>query len=378
MKTNNLFDVYPLFEIEPVKGEGCYVYDKNGTKYLDLYGGHAVISVGHSHPYYVQKITEQLQKLAFYSNSVQNNLQTELADKLIELSGCEDYKLFLCNSGAEANENALKLASFVTGKKKVISFKKGFHGRTSAAVNVTDNKKIKAPINKTFKAEIHEWNNLDTVKDSIERSDVCAVIIEGIQGIGGIHVPNKTFLKIISKLCKIHGTLLILDEVQSGYGRSGHFFGYQFADIQPDIISMAKGMGNGFPIGGILIHPKHEAKYGMLGSTFGGNHLACAAGIAVLDIIKNENLMAHAADLGVYFINELKKISSIKEVRGKGLMIGIEFHFAIKALRKRLLFENHIFTGSSSEPNTLRILPPLNVTKVEIDYFIEQLKLQLA
>jgi acetylornithine aminotransferase len=375
---NNLFDVYPLFEIEPVKGEGCYVYDKNGTKYLDLYGGHAVISVGHSHPYYVQKITEQLQKLAFYSNSVQNNLQTELADKLIELSGCEDYKLFLCNSGAEANENALKLASFVTGKKKVISFKKGFHGRTSAAVNVTDNQKIKAPINKTFKAEIHEWNNLDTVKDSIERSDVCAVIIEGIQGIGGIHLPNKKFLKIISKLCKIHDTLLILDEVQSGYGRSGHFFGYQFADIQPDIISMAKGMGNGFPIGGILIHPKHEAKYGMLGSTFGGNHLACAAGIAVLDIIKNENLMAHAADLGVYFINELEKISSIKEVRGKGLMIGIEFDFAIKALRKRLLFENHIFTGSSSEPNTLRILPPLNVTKVEIDYFIEQLKLQLA
>ena len=375
---NNLFDVYPLFDLEPVKGEGCYIYDKEGTKYLDLYGGHAVISVGHSHPHYVQKISEQLQNLAFYSNSVQNSLQVELAEKLVELSGCEDYNLFLCNSGAEANENALKLASFVTGKKKVISFKKGFHGRTSAAVNVTDSNKLKAPINKTFKAEIHEWNNLDTVKASLEKGDVCAVIIEGIQGIGGIHVPNKTFLEIVSKLCKVYNAILILDEVQSGYGRSGNFFGYQFADIQPDIISMAKGMGNGFPIGGILIHPKHEAKYGMLGSTFGGNHLACAAGIAVLDIIKNENLMAHATELGEYFMNELKAIPQVKEVRGRGLMVGVEFDFAVKALRKRLLFENHIFTGSSSEPNTLRILPPLNVTKVEINHFIKHLKAQLA
>ena len=378
MKTNNLFDVYPLFDLEPVKGEGCYIYDKEGTKYLDLYGGHAVISVGHSHPHYVQKISEQLQNLAFYSNSVQNSLQVELAEKLVELSGCEDYNLFLCNSGAEANENALKLASFVTGKKKVISFKKGFHGRTSAAVNVTDSNKLKAPINKTFKAEIHEWNNLDTVKASLEKGDVCAVIIEGIQGIGGIHVPSKTFLEIVSKLCKVYNAILILDEVQSGYGRSGNFFGYQFADIQPDIISMAKGMGNGFPIGGILIHPKHEAKYGMLGSTFGGNHLACAAGIAVLDIIKNENLMAHATELGEYFMNELKAIPQVKEVRGRGLMVGVEFDFAVKALRKRLLFENHIFTGSSSEPNTLRILPPLNVTKVEINHFIKHLKAQLA
>jgi acetylornithine aminotransferase len=375
---NNLFDVYPLFDLEPVKGEGCYIYDKEGTKYLDLYGGHAVISVGHSHPHYVQKISEQLQNLAFYSNSVQNSLQVELAEKLVELSGCEDYNLFLCNSGAEANENALKLASFVTGKKKVISFKKGFHGRTSAAVNVTDSNKLKAPINKTFKAEIHEWNNLDTVKASLEKGDVCAVIIEGIQGIGGIHVPSKTFLEIVSKLCKVYNAILILDEVQSGYGRSGNFFGYQFADIQPDIISMAKGMGNGFPIGGILIHPKHEAKYGMLGSTFGGNHLACAAGIAVLDIIKNENLMAHATELGEYFMNELKAIPQVKEVRGRGLMVGVEFDFAVKALRKRLLFENHIFTGSSSEPNTLRILPPLNVTKVEINHFIKHLKAQLA
>ena len=375
---NNLFDVYPLFDLEPVEGRGSYIYDKDGNEYLDLYGGHAVISVGHSHPYYVQKISEQLQKLAFYSNSVQNSLQVELAEKLVELSGCEGYKLFLCNSGAEANENALKLASFITRKTKVISFKKGFHGRTSAAVNVTDSNKLKAPINKTFKAEIHEWNNLNTVKDSIEKGDVCAVIIEGIQGIGGIHVPSKTFLEIVFKLCKINNTILILDEVQSGYGRSGHFFGYQFADIQPDIISMAKGMGNGFPIGGILIHPKHEAKYGMLGSTFGGNHLACAAGIAVLDIIKDENLMAYSAEFGEYFMEQLRTIPQIKEVRGRGLMIGIEFPFAIKVLRKKLLFESHIFTGSSSEPNTLRILPPLNVTKVELDYFIEQLKLQLA
>lgn len=375
---NNLFDVYPLFEIEPVKGEGCYVYDKKGTKYLDLYGGHAVISVGHSHPYYVQKITEQLQKLGFYSNSIQNNLQIELAQKLVELSGCEDYQLFLCNSGAEANENALKLASFVTGKTKVISFKKGFHGRTSAAVNVTDNDKIKAPINTTFEAEIHEWNNLETVKNSLEKGDVCAVIIEGIQGIGGVHVPDKAFLEAIAELCKANNAIFILDEVQSGYGRSGHFFGYQFADIQPDIIAMAKGMGNGFPIGGILIHPKHEAEYGMLGSTFGGNHLACAAGIAVLDIIKKENLMAHAADLGEYFINELKTIPQVKEVRGKGLMIGIEMDFSVGALRKNLLYENHIFTGSASEPNTLRILPPLNVSQEEIDYFIEQFKSQLA
>lgn len=375
---NNLFDVYPLFDLEPVKGEGSYVYDKEGTKYLDLYGGHAVISVGHSHPHYVQKISGQLQNLGFYSNSVQNGLQLELAEKLIELSGCDDYKLFLCNSGAEANENALKLASFITGKKKVISFKKGFHGRTSAAVNVTDNKKIKAPINKTFKAEIHEWNNLNTVKDSIERNDVCAVIIEGIQGIGGIHLPSKTFLEIVSKLCKIHNTLLILDEVQSGYGRSGNFFGYQFANIEPDVISMAKGMGNGFPIGGILIHPKHQAKYGMLGSTFGGNHLACAAGIAVLDIIKNENLMAHATELGNYFMEQLKAIPQVKEVRGKGLMIGIEFDFPIKQLRKKLLFENKIFTGNSSDPNTLRILPPLNITQNEVNLFINALKLQLT
>lgn len=375
---NNLFDVYPLFDIAPIKGKGCYVYDAAGTEYLDLYGGHAVISVGHTHPYYVAKISEQLQALAFYSNSVQNALQVELADKLIEQSGCEGYQLFLCNSGAEANENALKLASFATGKTKIIAFKNGFHGRTSAAVNVTDNPKIKAPINTTFEAEIHEWNALDTVKTSLEKGDVCAVIIEGIQGIGGIYVPDKVFLETVAEYCLTYGAVLILDEVQSGYGRSGHFFGYQFADIQPDIISMAKGMGNGFPIGGILIHPKHRPTYGLLGSTFGGNHLACAAGIAVLDIIKNENLVAHAKTLGTYFMERLKVIPQVKAVRGSGLMIGVEMQYPVGDLRKALLFDHHIFTGSSADANTIRLLPPLNITQKEVDYFLEKFAKKIA
>jgi len=371
---NRLFGVYPLFDIEPVKAEGCYVYDAEGTRYLDFYGGHAVISVGHSHPHYVAKISEQLQRIGFYSNSVQNSLQVELAHKLTELSGCQDYRLFLCNSGAEANENALKLASFVTGKTKIISFKKGFHGRTSAAVNVTDSNKIKAPINTTFPAEIHEWHNIETVAASLAQGDVCAVIIEGIQGIGGIHIPEKAFLEQVEKLCTKHGAVLILDEVQSGYGRSGHFFGFQHANIQPDTISMAKGMGNGFPIGGVLIHEKHEAQYGILGSTFGGNHLASVAGIAVLDIIKNENLIEHSAELGAYFIKQLKAIPQIKEVRGRGLMIGIDMGEPIKPLREKLLYRDKIFTGSSSDPNTIRLLPPLNITKDEVDYFIEKFK----
>ena len=375
---NQLFDVYPLFNIEPVKGKGNYVYDQNGIEYLDLYGGHAVISIGHSHPHYVQKIKEQVQNLGFYSNSVQNSLQKELAAKLIDLSGCEGYQLFLCNSGAEANENALKLASFANGKTKVIAFKKGFHGRTSAAVNVTDIDKIKAPINKTFEAELHEWNNLETVKASLQKGDVCAVIIEGIQGIGGIHVTDKAFLEELEQLCAANDAILILDEVQSGYGRSGHFFGFQHADIQPDVISIAKGMGNGFPIGGVLIHPKHKARYGMLGTTFGGNHLACAAGIAVLDVLKNENLLEHATTLGAYFIEQLKAIPQVKEVRGRGLMIGIELNFPVAELRKKLLYEERIFTGSSSEPNTLRILPALNVSQKEIDYFLVKFKKVLA
>ncbi|MGB0930096.1 MAG: aspartate aminotransferase family protein [Chitinophagales bacterium] len=366
----NLFDVYPLFDIEPIKGEGCYVFDKQGNQYLDFYGGHAVISIGHSHPHYVQKISEQVASLGFYSNSVQNPLQVELAEKLGELSGCNNYHLFLCNSGAEANENALKLASFETGKTKIIAFEKGFHGRTSAAVNITDNPKIQAPINKTFEAELHEWGNLDTVVESLEGGNVCAVIIEGIQGIGGIQIPKSDFLVGLSRLCKMHDVVLILDEIQSGYGRSGKFFAYQYADIQPDLITVAKGMGNGFPIGGVLIHPKFEAKYGLLGTTFGGNHLACAAGLAVLDVLKQENLLENAMKVGTYLMTKLKEIEVIKEVRGRGLMIGLEFDYPIKDLRKQLLFEEKLFTGSSSNPNVMRLLPPLNITEREADIFV--------
>ena len=368
-----LFDVYPLFDIHPIKGEGCYVYDEKGTKYLDLYGGHAVISIGHSHPHYVQKITTQLQNIGFYSNSVQNELQKELAQKLGERSNCKDYNLFLCNSGAEANENALKLASFQNGKTKIIAFKKGFHGRTSAAVNVTDKTAIQAPINKTFVAEYHELNHIESVEASLKQGDVCAVIIEGIQGIGGIEIPETEFLEELEILCKKYNAILILDEIQSGYGRSGHFFAFQKANISPDLITIAKGMGNGFPIGGVLIHPKFEAKYGLLGTTFGGNHLACAAGLAVLEVLEKENLIAHSKYLGDYFLQKLKTIEGIQEVRGSGLMIGLEFDFPIKELRKQLLFEEKIFTGSSSNPNVMRLLPPLNVTKEQVDYFIKKL-----
>jgi len=369
-----LFDVYPLFEIEPIKGEGCYVYDKNGTKYLDFYGGHAVISIGHSHPHYVKKITEQVENLGFYSNSVENSLQQELATKLGDLSCCENYQLFLCNSGAEANENALKLASFHTGKTKVISFKKAFHGRTSAAVNVTDKSAIQAPINKLFAKEFHEWNNIKTVRASLEKGDVCAVIIEGIQGIGGIHVASTEFLEELSALCKEHNAVLILDEIQSGYSRSGYFFSYQHARIEPDVISMAKGMGNGFPIGGILIHQRFKASYGLLGTTFGGNHLACAAGIAVLDVLKAEKLRENAKEVGEYFMAELSKIEGVKEVRGMGLMIGLDLGFPVKELRKEMLYQEKTFTGSSSDANVLRLLPPLNIGKKEVDIFIKTFK----
>jgi len=368
-----LFDVYTLFDVEPVKGRGCYVYDVEGKKYLDFYGGHAVISIGHSHPHYVKMITKQLKKIGFYSNSVQNKLQQELATKLGELSGCDKYQLFLCNSGAEANENALKLASFTTGKKKIISFKKGFHGRTSAAVNTTDNKKIQAPINKTFKVDQLPLNDIERVEKSLAKGDTCAVIIEGVQGIGGINIPKKTFLKALARLCRAHKVPLILDEVQSGYGRTGKFFAFQHAGIQPDIITMAKGMGNGFPIGGLLIHPKHKPSYGMLGHTFGGNHLACAAGIAVLDVIKEEGLMENATILGNFLMAEFKKLEGVKEVRGYGLMIGVEYDQSIKELRKHMVYEERIFTGSSSNPNVLRLLPPLNIRKKEADYFLKKL-----
>ena len=319
----NLFDVYPLFDIEIAKGIGCRTYDNHGIEYLDLYGGHAVISIGHSHPYYVQKMTQQLEKLVFYSNSVKNKLQVELAEKLGKLSGYEDYSLFLVNSGAEANENALKLASFHTGRTKVIAFNKSFHGRTSAAVRVTDNPKIVAPINVGFDVEFYALNDIDSVSKSLKNNDVCAVIIEGIQGIGGIKTPNAEFLQALSTECKATGTVLILDEIQSGYGRSGKFFAHQYAGIRPDLVTVAKGMGNGFPIGGVLISPIFEASHGLLGTTFGGSHLGCVAAIAVLDILKAEHLIENAAKIGSYLIDELKKIPEIKDVRGSGLIIGI-------------------------------------------------------
>jgi acetylornithine aminotransferase len=368
-----LFDVYPLFDIEPVKGEGSFVIDKNGQRYLDLYGGHAVISIGHSHPHYVANISSQLEKIGFYSNSVQNTLQGELARKLGEISGMNDYRLFLCNSGAEANENALKLASFYTGKSKVISFAKAFHGRTSASVAVTDNPKIIAPINRRADAVLLEWNNLDAVKNELEKGDVAAVIIEGIQGIGGINIPHAEFLQGISALCKQHDAVFILDEIQSGYGRSGKFFAFQHANIMPDIVTTAKGMGNGFPIGGVLIAPHFEAWHGMLGTTFGGNHLACAAAIAVIDVLKSQKLIQNAASVGDYLISELSKIPQIKELRGIGLMIGLEFETEIAPIRKKLLFDKKIFTGVSGK-HIIRLLPPLILKKENAKMFIEKLQ----
>lgn len=369
----NLFNVYPLFDIEIAKGIGCRTYDNHGIEYLDLYGGHAVISVGHSHPYYVQKLTQQIEKLVFYSNSVVNKLQVELAEKLGKMSGYEDYSLFLINSGAEANENALKLASFHTGRRKVIAFNKSFHGRTSAAVRVTDNPKIVAPINEGFDVEFLALNDIDAVRKSLQKKDVCAVIIEGIQGVGGIRTPEVEFLKELSAECKATGTILILDEVQSGYGRSGKFFAHQYAGIRPDLITVAKGMGNGFPIGGVLISPMFEASHGMLGTTFGGSHLACVAAIAVLDIIKVEHLMENAEKIGNYLIEELNKIPQIKEVRGTGLIIGIELEQPVKELRSRLLFEKKIFTGASGT-NVIRLLPPLCLSKSDADLFLTSFK----
>lgn len=368
-----LFDVYPLFDLEIVAGKGCYTYDTQGTEYLDLYGGHAVISIGHSHPCYVKRITEQAQKLVFYSNSVINSLQQQLADKLGALSGYDDYALFLINSGAEANENALKLASFHTGKKKVIAFAHSFHGRTSAAVKVTDNPRIVAPINDTFEVAFLPLNDMARVEQEMAAGDVCAVIIEGIQGVGGIQVPDAQFLRDLREACTRHGVVLIVDEVQSGYGRTGKFFAHQHAGIRPDLITMAKGMGNGFPIGGVLISPQFTPVYGMLGTTFGGNHLACAAACAVLDVMRDEHLVDNTARVGQYLIDRLREIPQIKEVRGKGLMIGLEFDQPVKELRHKLLFEQHVFTGASGT-NVIRLLPPLSLSQEQADCFIGKLK----
>jgi acetylornithine aminotransferase len=372
-----LFDVYPLFDIEPVKAEGSTLWDKDGVKYLDLYGGHAVISIGHTHPHYVKKLTEQLNAIAFYSNSVKIKMQEELADKLGKLSGYTDYQLFLCNSGAEANENALKLASFHNGRKKIISFSKSFHGRTSLAVAATDDAKIWAPVNITPNVEILPFND-EAALEKAMNDEVSAVIIEGIQGVGGVQIPTASFLKKIKSLCEKFGALLILDEVQSGYGRSGKFFAHQYADVKPDIITVAKGMGNGFPVGAVLIQPNIPAKHGMLGTTFGGNYLACAAAIAVLDVIKEENLVAQSEKMGNYIMNELKGIKGVKEVRGLGLMIGVELEDACAPVRNQLLSEYKMFTGSSSDKNTLRILPALNVKKEDIDSFLLAFKACLS
>lgn len=368
-----LFDVYPLFDLEIVSGKGCYTYDSHGTEYLDLYGGHAVISIGHSHPYYVNRITEQAKKLVFYSNSVVNSLQQQLADKLGALSGYDDYSLFLINSGAEANENALKLASFHTGKKKVIAFAHSFHGRTSAAVKVTDNPRIVAPINDTFEVAFFPLNDMARVEQELAGGDVCAVIIEGIQGVGGIQIPEVQFLQELREACSRHHVVLILDEVQSGYGRTGKFFAHQYAGIRPDLITVAKGMGNGFPIGGVLISPQFTPVYGMLGTTFGGNHLACTAACTVLDVMRDEHLVDNAARVGQYLIDRLREIPQIKEVRGKGLMIGLEFDQPVKELRNRLLFEQHVFTGASGT-HVIRLLPPLSLSQAQADCFIGKLK----
>ncbi len=365
----NLFDVYPLLDITPVKGEGCYLFDDKGERYLDLYGGHAVISIGHSHPHYVELIENQLQQLGFYSNSIKIPQQVELAEKLGELSGYKDYSLFLCNSGAEANENALKLASFKNKRTKVLAFEKSFHGRTSLAVAATDDKSIQANINAKKDIVFLPWNDEKALKQNLN-DKVCCVIIEGIQGVGGVNPPDVEFLKLLRELCIKHGAVLILDEIQSGYGRSGHFFAHQQSGIKPDLITVAKGMGNGFPVAGVLISPSFEAKHGMLGTTFGGNHLACAAAIAVLDVIKKENLIDNARTVGNYLIENLKRFSEIKKVRGMGLMIGVEMTEPIAALRKNLLKEYKIFTGTSSNKNTVRILPPLCITTSEADCFL--------
>jgi acetylornithine/N-succinyldiaminopimelate aminotransferase len=368
----NLFDVYPLLDITPVKGENCYVWDENGTKYLDLYGGHAVISVGHSHPHYIKRLTNQLNQIGFYSNSVQIPQQQELADKLGRLSGYNDFQLFLVNSGAEANENAIKLASFITGRKKVIAFKRGFHGRTSAVVAVTDNPKIIAPVNKTSNAIILPFNDIFQLEEQLKSNEIAAVIIEGIQGIGGIYVPDANFMIQAEILCKKYGALLILDEIQSGYGRSGKFFAHQYTSIRPDIITVAKGMGNGFPVGAVLIAPELKPWHGMLGTTFGGNYLACAASLAVLEIMENEKLIENAASVGEYLIQKLREFTSIKEVRGIGLMIGLEFDYQINDIRHVLLKKHHIFTGVSGA-NTIRLLSPLTLSKEQADVFIEAL-----
>lgn len=373
-----LFDVYPLYDVTPESAEGCFITDSDGKKYLDLYGGHGVISIGHSHKSYVSALSKQIQKMGFYSNSIKNPLQESFAKKLGAVSECEDYNLFLCNSGAEANENALKMASFETGKKKVIAFEKAFHGRTSAAVAATDNTKINAPLNSQHEVIFLPLNHIDLVEEELKKNDVAAVIIEGIQGVGGLDQGTTEFFQALEGLCKQYKAILILDEIQSGYGRSGQFFSFQHHGIHPDIISVAKGMGNGFPIGGILISNKIKASYGILGTTFGGNHLACAAGLAVLEVIEKEQLLAHVQKVSRHFLERIKEIKAVKSVKGRGLMLGLRFDFPVSEMRKTLIFEEGIFTGGSADPKLLRILPPLSVSQENLDDFVEALKRTLT
>ena len=369
-----LFDVYPLYDVTPTRAKDVYVYDSKGTEYLDLYGGHAVISIGHGHDHYVKSLTEQLNEIGFYSNAIKNPIQQELANAIGEQSYCHDYQLFLCSSGAEANENGLKLASFTTGKKRIIAFHNAFHGRTSAAVAATDNVAINAPLNQQQEVTFLPFDDENALEIELKKGDVCAVIFEAIQGVGGLDEPSEEFIYAMDRLCNSYNTCLIADEVQAGFSRTGTFFAYQKYNIEPHIVTIAKGMGNGFPIGGILVHPSIEAKYGMLGTTFGGNHLACSASLAVLDVLKEEGLQKNAEELGKYFIDQAKNIPSVKKIKGRGLMLGLEFDFEVSDLRKELIYQQQIFTGGSSNKSLLRILPPLTLQKKHFDIFFKRLE----
>ncbi|MCX2718150.1 aspartate aminotransferase family protein [Lentiprolixibacter aurantiacus] len=373
-----LFDVYPLYKVTPVSARGITITDEDGKEYLDFYGGHAVISIGHSHPTYVSRLKAQLDKMGFYSNSVANPLQEKLAYKLSKMAHCEQYQLFLCNSGAEANENALKLASFHTGKSRVIAFNNSFHGRTSAAVAVTDNPKITSPLNSQHQVTFLDFEDRESLERELAKGDVCAVILEAIQGVGGLDQPSTAFYHFLAESCNKHKVMLIADEVQSGFGRSGKFFAFQHYGVEPDIISMAKGMGNGFPVGGILIHEKIRASFGILGTTFGGNHLACTAVLAVLEVLESEDLIANAAALEGFFREEAAKIPQVKRVKGRGLMLGLEFDFEVAPLREKLIYEHQIFTGGAKDRHVLRILPSLGVKRDELQQFFIALKAALS
>ncbi len=373
-----LFDVYPLYDVTPVKAKGAQVIDDKGIEYLDLYGGHAVMSIGHAHPHYVKRLKDQIDNIGFYSNAVQNPLQQQVADKLGTLSGCDTYELFFVSSGAEANENALKIASFATGKHKVVSFKSGFHGRTSATVAATDNPKIVAPLNAQHQVAILELGDTKALEETLKAGDCCAVIVEFIQGVGGLDIATADFYKKAATLCKTYDVKFIADEVQSGFGRSGDFFAFQVYGIEPDVITMAKGMGNGFPVGGILVHPSIASWHGMLGTTFGGNHLACAATLAVLEVLEKEQLITHAKTMEAYFRKKVAELDIPVTIKGRGLMLGLDLGFAVSELRKKLIYDHHIFTGGAMNKNVLRILPPLTIKEVQIDQFFTALKAALA